>query len=218
VLFRVMSFRTKVSRARRLLRHRRECLEFLDSPRQSAALKVIRGEGTIDVRVSEGSISEEERSFLGQLVCETNKEGGPIVEIGTLFGFTTNFLALVKPRERQLITVDSFTWNPWGLCPSEHRRLTEKVLEISTALLNVKIMACDKEIFYQTYSGVAPSLVFLDAVHLYEETKKDILWARDVGCRMITGHDFSVDFPGVVEAVSESGIPEIRGSVWALRV
>src|SRR6476620_6062067 len=185
-----MSVRTKVSRARRLLRHRRECLEFLDSPRQAAALKVIRGEGAIDVRVSEGSISEEERSFLSQLVCETNRVGGPIVEIGTLFGFTTNFLALVKPRERQLITVDSFTWNPWGLFPSEHRRLAEKVLEISTALLNVKIMACEKDIFC----------------------------ARDVGCRVITGHDFSVDFPGVVEAVSEHGIPEIRGSVWALRV
>jgi len=51
-----MSFRAKVSRARRLLRHRRECLEFLDSPRQSAALKVIRGEATIDV--SESDIPE----------------------------------------------------------------------------------------------------------------------------------------------------------------
>jgi len=34
-----------------------------------------------------------------------------------------------------------------------------------------------------------PAMVFVDAVHDYPETKKDIEWAQKVGARIIAGHD-----------------------------
>jgi hypothetical protein len=91
------------------------------------------------------------------------------------------------------------------------------VLRVATALLNVKLITQEKGEFYRTYEGIAPSMVFLDAIHTYEETKIDIQWAKNAGCHLITGHDYSPDFPGVVRAVAESGIPEVRGTVWAIR-
>jgi hypothetical protein len=169
------------------------------------------------IKVDMGTISDEERSFLTELIRESAAEPGPIVEIGTLFGFTTTEMALAKAPARSLIAVDLFAWNPWGLTPTEHRRLTERILRTPVELLNVKLVASSKDAFYKSYDGPPPSLVFLDAIHTYDETKKDIEWALSAGCRFIAGHDYSSEFPGVFQAVNEYGTPELRGTVWLLR-
>jgi hypothetical protein len=60
-------------------------------------------------------------------------------------------------------------------------------------------------------------LVFLDAVHTYDETKEDIQWARRVGASVVCGHDYCERFPGVIHAVNEFGHPsQLRGSLWVL--
>ena len=65
--------------------------------------------------------------------------------------------------------------------------------------------------------GPAPSMVFLDAMHDYAETKKDIQWAKRAGAKIIAGHDYCDAFPGVKRIVDECGGPrELGGSVWVL--
>ena len=54
-------------------------------------------------------------------------------------------------------------------------------------------------------------MVFLDAIHDYEETKKDIEWARLVGAKIIAGHDYCDEFPGVKQIVDEMGGPARAG-------
>src|SRR5947209_7864799 len=214
-----MLLASRLRNVQKLISNRHACLEYLNSPRRSIAFEVLqKGSLPCDILVDQGTTSEEEQNFLRKLVRESSGASGPIVEIGTLFGFTTSVLALAKKPERKLITVDSFTWNPWGLSPAEHRRLTERVLHVATQVLNVELIVSDKKRFYDSYTKEAPSLVFLDAIHTYEETKADIAWSMQAGCRFIAGHDYSLEFPGVVKAVNEVAAPEVRDTLWAIRV
>lgn len=197
-----------------LVRRRRECLAYLeivDHPPEP------QFPAPSELRVDQGTTTSLEQAFLRELVAQSAEHPGPIIEIGTLFGFTTNEIALAKSAAQKLITVDQFSWNPWGLNSVEHQRLTERVLRLSTALLNVTLVVADKNQFYAGYVGEAPALVFLDAAHSYEETRKDIEWAQSLRCPLIAGHDYSDEFPGVQTAVDEAGAPEVRGTIWLIR-
>jgi hypothetical protein len=167
--------------------------------------------------VFRGTVSDHETALLRALVLRANRLPGPIVEIGTLFGLTTIKLALWKAPGEAVITVDDYSWNPWGLPREAHRDLTTRILEYVVMTGHVRQVEADKECFYETYSGPPPSLVFLDAVHDYENTRLDILWARRVRARIISGHDYANQFPGVQQAVDEAGGPRaLCGSLWTL--
>lgn len=212
-----MSLQKKSANLLRLIRHRRECLGMLDSialQSYTCSSNTCRPQ---KIKIDQGTTTDEELGFLTELIRESAAEPGPIIEIGTLFGFTTIEMALSKAPDRTLITVDMFAWNPWGLTSSEHRRLTERILHVPIEILSVKLVACSKDAFYQSYDGITPSIVFLDAIHTYDETKKDIEWALGTGCRLVAGHDYCRDFQGVIQAVNEHGTPELRGTVWLLR-
>lgn len=153
-----------------------------------------------------GQISLGESRALGELVAAL--EGpGPIVEIGTLFGWSTRVMVLFKDPERKLITVDSFEWNPFMLPAAVHQEATRKALGEATERYGVEVLSQDKAEFYRTYSGPPPALVFLDAIHSYEETAKDIQWATAAGAAVICLHDYSPKHPGVMRAVDEAGGP-----------
>jgi predicted O-methyltransferase YrrM len=202
----------------RLMHRHGECIEFLNSPKYDTVLKLIRDPlRSAEILVDQGTTTDEERAFLSEIIRESAAEEGPIIEIGLLFGFTTTEMALIKDPDRPLVAVDSFTWNPWGLSPSEHRKLADRVLRVPREHLNVRVIASDKESYYKRYDDGPPCMVFLDAIHTYEETKNDIDWALRVGCHYIAGHDYSNDFPGVIQAVNDYGQPEVRGTVWLLR-
>src|SRR5688572_5138150 len=70
-----------------------------------------------------GQVSLTEARFLGELV-RSLRATGPIVEIGTLFGWTARIITLNKDPGRELITVDGYFWNPLGLAPDDHSRVT----------------------------------------------------------------------------------------------
>jgi hypothetical protein len=154
---------------------------------------------------SYGEISLQEARFLGELI-RCLKAGGPIIEIGTHFGFSTQVICLYKGIDRQLITVDNYSWNSLGLSPDNHFLVTKKQF------------CMDKNEFYTSYTADSPSLVFLDAIHTYEETKKDISWAKSVGAEVICGHDYSEECPGVVKAVQElGGYGRLVNTLWLLK-
>ncbi len=163
------------------------------------------------------TVRDDELPLLEALVKESNRLPGPIIEIGTLLGVSTTHMALWKASQKKIITVVLFYWNPWGLTSAQHRDITTQMLHYLTETKQVELVVSCKNAFYETYRGEAPALVFLDAVHDYPETAKDIAWARSVGAQIISGHDYSAEFPGVVQAVDEAGGPrELCGSVWCL--
>ena len=165
----------------------------------------------------QATVEAEAVPFIQKLVRESGKYPGPIIEIGTLLGITTTNIALAKAPEQKIITVDLYCWNPWGLSPQTHRALASTVLHYLIQSGDVKQICQDKNEFIRTYKGPAPSMVFLDAIHTYEETKLDIEWAQRIGAKIIAGHDYSDAFPGVKQIVDECGGPRERSaSVWVL--
>lgn len=164
-----------------------------------------------------GSVQAHEYPLLKKLCAEASAHPGPIVEIGTLFGFATTQIALWKDPSKQIITVDNYSWNPCGLPPEAHFQLTSRVLEYLSKTGQLRQLRMEKEEFFRTYAEGAPALVFLDADHSYEETRKDIEWAKRAGARIICGHDYSEECPGVKRAVNDFGGPlQLLGSVWSL--
>ncbi len=155
--------------------------------------------------------------FLKDLVRRSRRYPGPIIEIGTLLGVTTTHMALAKAPDQKIITVDAYCWNPWYVPAGIHEAMTAQVLYYLTETGHVERVTMDKDEFYRSYQGPAPSMVFLDAMHDYENTRKDIEWARQIGAAMITGHDYCELFPGVMRIVDEMGGARERcESVWLL--
>ena len=171
----------------------------------------------LDFPFTHGTVEPDGLALLSKLVKRTHGVPGPIVEIGTLFGRTATHMALFTAPEQKIITVDTYTWNPWHLSRETHHFLTSQILFYLVQTGRVEQLKMDKNHFYATYRGPAPSLVFLDAIHTYEETKKDIQWAKSVGAHLIAGHDYSDRFPGVQQVVHEFGGPkELGGTVFLL--
>lgn len=161
-----------------------------------------------------GTVNGTEFSTLISLAGEASEISGPIIEIGTLFGFSTNALAIGKAPHDLLITVDAFNWNPIGLPSWRHEELTRKNLAYLVERRNVRIVKALSHEFFETYNGAQPSLVFIDADHRYEFVSKDINLARRIGSKIICGHDFS--WPGVRQAVEESFGQDYKvvGDLW----
>jgi hypothetical protein len=175
------------------------------------------GAGIAGFHPQQATIEAECIPFILRLARESRQHGGPIVEIGTLAGITTTKLALAKAPDQKIITVDNYCWNPWGLTPDVHEALTSQMLDYLVQTGHVERIRMDKNEFYQLYDGPPPAMVFLDAWHDYEETKKDIEWAKRAGARIISGHDYCDEFPGVKQVVGEFGGPrELAGTAWVL--
>jgi predicted O-methyltransferase YrrM len=150
-----------------------------------------------------GQLSVAEARRLGELVATTDP-ARPIIEIGTLYGWSTMAICLFRPHGQRVVSVDNYSWNPLGFDPDTHQAVARSRL---AALADVELVRADKTEFYATYTGPAPALVFADADHSYAETLADLRWARSVGAGIIAGHDYGPRFPGVVRAVDEMGGP-----------
>lgn len=163
-----------------------------------------------------GSISEEDEKGIIELTKKAGFLPGPIVEIGALFGLTTQLIATYKPIEKKLIAVEKYSWNPFCIPPNDHRVITQRVLRYIIAHCNTSIFDGSNRDFYDTYEGEKPSMVFIDADHSYEGVKEDIDWATKLGIPIIAGHDYCELHPGVVRAVDEvfQNNIEVIGSIW----
>jgi len=74
------------------------------------------------------TVCDDEISLLKLLEQESNQLPGPIVENGTLLGVSTTRIAMWKACDKQILTVDLFAWNPWGLTSEQHRDSTKQML------------------------------------------------------------------------------------------
>ncbi|MBE7214198.1 class I SAM-dependent methyltransferase [Shewanella benthica] len=163
-----------------------------------------------------GSITEDDELGIKHAVVQSGKYKGPIVEIGALFGHTTNLLASMKRTGVILITVENFTWNPFSLPPEVHRQFTMRTLRYALEHCSTQVFDGNAADFYLANATLKPSLIFIDAGHDYESVRKDIDWAVSTGCPVISGHDYTDAHPGVVKAVDETFGDNISlyGSVW----
>jgi hypothetical protein len=144
-----------------------------------------------------------ELAYLKELVNLANSIPGPIVEVGTLFGFTTQQIAACKRDNKELITIDDFSWNPVGMSQSVHREFCKRSLFYLVKMCRTRIFDGTNSDFYDSYNGQRPSMIFIDAGHTYEEVIVDIKWAINSSIPIISGHDYSDSFPGVRKAVDE---------------
>ncbi len=150
-------------------------------------------------------LSLDEARLLTELVRNADPSR-PIIEIGTLFGWSTRVMAIAKPKEQELITVDNYSWNPHGMSAEAHYQATRMALSDAISDHNVRQVRMSKDEFYAQYTGPRPSLFFCDADHSYEATLADLQWARRCGADVICGDDYAPEqFPGVVKAVEEMG-------------
>jgi len=163
-----------------------------------------------------GSISEEDEKAIIELTTKAGFLPGPILEIGALFGFTTQLIATYKPTEKKLIAIENYSWNPFGIPPGDHRMIARRVLRYVISHCNASIFDGSSQDFHVAYKGEKPSMVFIDAEHTYDRVKQDIDWARQLGIPIIAGHDYCDTHPGVVSAVDNSfqNNKKVVGSVW----
>jgi hypothetical protein len=165
-----------------------------------------------------GNLSATDEARLGALVLQAAAHTGPIIEFGTLFGVTTRLIAAAAAPEQGVITVDNFSWNPFGLPPAVHERFTRGVLRTELASGRIVLTIADSATFRRDYQGMVPALVFLDADHSYAAVRDEIAWARGLGVPLIAGHDYGVARFGVTRAVDEAfgcGGVVVCGTVWS---
>jgi hypothetical protein len=163
-----------------------------------------------------GSITEDDEKGIEHAVTHASNYEGPVVEIGALFGHTTNLLASLKRLDVPLIAVENFCWNPFYLPKDIHRQFLKRTIRYAIDHCATQIFEGDAAAFYSAKANLQPSLVFIDAGHDYESVKRDIYWALSTGCPVISGHDYTDIHPGVIKAVHESFGDNISvyGSVW----
>jgi len=150
-----------------------------------------------------GGITKTEEEALTDLVRTRCLSGGPIIELGTLFGHTSLLLASLKSSEQELFTVDNYSWNPFMMSAEDHEQFTLRCLRGSIGSGRVKVIKSDIARFQADYRGPTPSLVFIDADHQFESVKADIEWAVKTGSEVICGHDYSDQWPSVKRAVNQ---------------
>ena len=165
---------------------------------------------------AQGQLSIEEARFLTELV-RASDPNRPIIEVGTLYGFSTLVMCLVKQTDQKLYSIDNFSWNSLGVSSAVHFAATHKRLEECIEQYKVELVATSAKEFYKSYSGPPPALFFCDADHSYDAVKSDIGWAREIGASIICGDDYDPKFTGLRRAVDEFGGPrELRGGLWVL--
>lgn len=164
-----------------------------------------------------GQLSLLESRLLGDIVRASDPMR-PIIEIGTLFGFSTTVITLFKAPSQPLITVDNYSWNPLGISADAHYAATSNRLAEAVSKHAVQIVRMNKDEFYRTYSGPPPAVFFCDADHSYEAAKADILWAKSVGATVVCGDDYDHPYQrGTAQAVDELGGPkQLAGGLFVM--
>ncbi|MBE2286405.1 MAG: class I SAM-dependent methyltransferase [Prosthecobacter sp.] len=200
----VRNFLRTLMKGRDVLRHRKELATFLNFRNRTQP-------------GFEGSVQPEELEFLSELVRRSNAFDGPIIEVGTLFGFTTQAMAGWKMNGKELISIDDYSWNPLGLAPLAHRDFAVRSLHYIRQNCDVTLFEGPSTQFCASYDGPTPAMIFIDASHEYEHVLTDITWARQKGVPIIAGHDYSAFWPGVKRAVDESfgSAITVYGTLWA---
>ena len=162
-----------------------------------------------------GGLTSEETAALVRWTKDAGIE--TFVEIGTLFGLTARTVA--EETGKNVVAVDNFCWNPFGLTAEQHEAFARRIVAGS----GVELVKSDAIDFLGRLScriDAARALVFLDGSHAYDDVKREIETCIAQGVKTISGHDFDNARFGVSRAVRETvGEPdEVCGMCWIRRL
>ena len=162
-----------------------------------------------------------------QAVEDAPPTGGHFVEVGSWLGRSSAYMVVEIIRSGKSIKFDCVDpWDDGGpqlLGQAKNRDLYRDFLknigEYRDKLTPIRATSIAAA---ETYVDKSLDLVFIDAVHTYENVREDILkWRPKVKIGgILAGHDFTIHFPGVKKAVEEllEGQFKISRGSWVHRV
>lgn len=160
----------------------------------------------------DGYMTPQELNWLYQAACNMSS----VVELGSWKGKSTT--ALLGGCKGTVTAVDNWS----GHDPSSNGVLERAVgrenvfgqfKQNTASYTNLAICQGDSADSAQLID--ATDMVFIDAEHTYEGCKRDIEAWLPKTKKIIAGHDYSPEWPGVVQAVTEViGPVNVVGSIW----
>ncbi len=149
-----------------------------------------------------------------QWLFETARGMKSICEIGSFKGRSAH--ALASACDGPIICVDHFYPEH---CPWLHASdaVYKEFLENTRQFSNIQVVRKWSVEAAKDFPNGAFDMVFIDAHHTYESIAADIRAWRSKARRMLCGHDYTVSWPGVIQAVDELlGPVEVHGTIWSL--
>jgi predicted O-methyltransferase YrrM len=123
----------------------------------------------------------------------------PILEVGSHYGRSTH--ALLSGCRGQVIAVD-----PWQDTTREgkpRQQVFRQFIQNVGHFPNFGIMRMPSTKAARFFQDKSLDMVFIDGNHAYDHVKADIEAWLPKARKLICGHDFSKNWPGVVQAVEE---------------
>jgi len=123
-----------------------------------------------------------------------------LLEVGCYTGESTEIFSQ-SPKITSIIAVDP--WLDGEVCDKitfTNMKLVEQIFDDRLAN-NKKIIKLKSKL--QDIEIPEVDMVYIDAIHTYEAVKKDLELVKDKVRKYISGHDYSIHFPGVIKAVDE---------------
>ncbi len=160
-------------------------------------------------------------NFHGLYCDEVNRaqDGAKFVEVGVWRGCSLAFLAvqaLNSGKQISIIGVDAFEASPDEPMKDQKfvtiDRVRRPFIEHGAGANVVLIKSLSWEAA-ESFYDLSLDFVFIDAGHDYESVKKDLAawWPKVKPGGTFAGHDYTTDYPGVIQAVEEKfGGPQRR--------
>lgn len=167
--------------------------------------------GVPDPEVCSGKMSKEELAFIAEIA----KDVGSWTELGGFIGRSFMCAGLAIKQNGHIQVVDLglgfYEWHGQTIYTTAKTLLLHRT-DISCFLCKMD-SARSAEYLRRT------DVVFIDAAHSYDMVFRDIKAWKDK-CKIIMGHDYHENHPGVIKAVNEMfGKPDkVVGSVWLKRL
>jgi len=159
-----------------------------------------------------------------------SEKGGKFLEIGVLKGKTCRAILHYCSE----IITEYWAVDPWAVVEDTRRRHWSQQRWDKYYLYVVRLMLIYKKLrvvratsmeFFAIANGLKEyfDIGFIDGNHAYEVAKEDMVCWKNLIRKggLLTGHDYSKRFPGVVRAVDEvfgSAAEIFPGAIWAVRI
>jgi hypothetical protein len=173
-----------------------------------------------------GQMSAEELQRLARL-ARTVPPNGCIVEIGSLFGLSSWTLAKNAHSTVTVYCIDPWVRQPWMLPIEESAGQTLSFETFRTNTSGIRNIIPLRGYSPRDFAGWQRQidLIFEDSVHTNPLLHQNLtFWTRFLRPGgIICGHDYCDEFPDVKAeadrlAASLGERPEVRGTLWSLRV
>jgi predicted O-methyltransferase YrrM len=157
-----------------------------------------------------GWMNDSELSVLRYLASKSDS----VVEVGSWKGRSTK--ELLESCRGLVYAVDVWTGGDSMLTiPAQLQAVYSEFLANVGHYENLKVLKGLSVDMAQNFNGNRVDMVFIDAGHSYEDCKADIAAWLPKCKKIIAGHDYCDQFPGVVQAVNER-FPKVNvvDSIW----